>query len=80
MKTKRVIKAQVQPVVRPKNRKIEVAIKLLKKNGYTIKMPEELQETEYKKALHTEVKPIIWPPIVMTEDDLQHFRKSHGLA
>lgn len=37
-------------------------------------------ETEYRKALRTGVMPAIWPPIVMTEEDLQHFRGAMAAA
>jgi len=62
-----------------KSLKIEAAITLLKGNGYGITEPEEPQETPYQKAIRTGKKPRIWPPIVMTQDDLQHFRTTHGI-
>lgn len=61
----------------PKNSKIESAIKLLKEKGYTV-MPPEPQETEYQKAIRTGKKPAIWPPIMMTREDLNYFRAAHG--
>ena len=35
-------------------------------------------ESEYAKSIRTGVKPDIWPPLIMTRDDLKHFRCSHG--
>lgn len=64
----------------PKNRKIEAAIKLLKENGYAVEPPTEPKESEYEKAIRTGVRPDIWPPIVMTREELNHFRASNGLA
>lgn len=61
--------------------KIEAAINLLKANGYMVsEPPQELQETQYQKAIRTGIKPAIWPPISMTGDDLQHFRATHGIG
>ena len=37
-------------------------------------------ESEYEKAIRTGVKPAIWPPIVMTREELNHFRATHGMA
>ncbi len=59
--------------------KIKAAIKLLEKNGYTVEASKPPAESEYRKALRTGKKPSIWPPIVMTRDDLNHFRAAHGL-
>jgi hypothetical protein len=63
-----------------KNYKIESAIKLLEQNGYKITNPKEPEETEYRKAIRTGVIPEIWPPIMMTQDDLQHFSHTHGIT
>ncbi len=60
------------------NAKIKAAIKLLKSEGYGITPPPP--ETEYEKALRTGIKPAIWPPIVMTREELEHFRASVGIA
>lgn len=54
--------------------KIEAAIKLLKQNGYIVTAPKPLRESEYQKALRTGIQPAIWPPIMMTKDDVDHFR------
>ncbi len=62
----------------PKNRKIEAAIKLLEQNEYSVTAPPG--ESDYQKALRTGKKPAIWPPIVMTQDDLNHFRSTHGIT
>lgn len=61
----------------PTSRKIQAAVRLLRDNGYSVSMPEE---TPYQRAIRTGVKPKIWPPIVMTWDDLQHFRSKHGIS
>lgn len=37
---------------------------------------EVKKESEYQKALRTGVKPDIWPPIMMTGEELQHFREN----
>lgn len=58
--------------------KVRGAIALLEKKGYTVEPPP--QETEYRKTLRTGKKPAIWPPIVMTQEDLQHFRATHGIT
>ena len=44
-----------------------------RRNGRKPKRPRE--ETAYRKAIRTGVKPTVWPPIVMTAADLKHFRK-----
>jgi hypothetical protein len=36
----------------------------------------EPPESNYRKALRTGIKPDIWPPILMSQEDLDHFRKS----
>lgn len=54
------------------------AIKLLKKNGFGITEPPS--ESQYEKAIRTGVKPAIWPPIMMTWEELNHFRASHGMV
>ena len=58
------------------DKKIVAAIKLLKKNGFGITEP--LPESEYEKAIRTGVKPAIWPPVVMTREELNHFRAMHS--
>lgn len=40
--------------------------------------PGRKKETEYQKAIRTGIKPAIWPPIVMTREDLEHFRAHLG--
>lgn len=40
----------------------------------------EEKESEYAKALRTGVKPAIWPPIMMSREELEHFRSANGLA
>jgi hypothetical protein len=62
----------------PTSKEIAAAIKLLKKNGFGITEPPP--ESEYEKAIRTGVKPAIWPPIVMTREELNHFRATHGMA
>lgn len=57
---------------------IKAAIQLLRSHGYTVNDPPK--ETEYAKALRTGVKPAIWPPIVMTREELEHFRQSVGIS
>lgn len=54
--------------------KIKAAIRLLEGNGYTVKQPQEFKETEYWKAIRTGKKPPVWPPLIMTRDELEHFR------
>ena len=49
-----------------------------RRNGRMPKRPRE--ETAYRKAIRTGIKPAIWPPIVMTAKDLKHFRQSHGIT
>jgi hypothetical protein len=36
-------------------------------------------ESAYEKAIRTGVKPAIWPPISMTAEELDHFRRTHGI-
>ena len=45
----------------------------LRRLGYTVTPPKP--EGEYTKAMRTGVKPEIWPPIVMSRAELDHFRK-----
>ena len=47
---------------------------LLESYGYVVTMPPE--ESAYDKALRTGERPEIWPPIVMTREELDHFRAS----
>lgn len=37
-------------------------------------------ESEYAKALRTGIKPDIWPPVVMSREELEHFRRSVGVS
>lgn len=37
-------------------------------------------ETEYQKVIRTGVRPAIWPPILMTSEELLHFRAAHGIV
>ena len=60
------------------NKRIDNAIRLLEQHGYTVTAPEP--ESAYQKAIRTGKRPAIWPPIVMTRDDLEHFRRTHGIA
>lgn len=57
---------------------IRAAVRLLRAHGYTVTDPPK--ETAYAKALRTGVTPEIWPPIVMTRDELEHFRQSCGIV
>jgi hypothetical protein len=59
------------------DKKIVTAIALLELNGF--KVIEPPKESEYAKAIRTGVKPLIWPPIFMTCEELTHFRSTHGL-
>lgn len=69
-------KSKRQPA--KKDSKLNAAITLLKQHGYTVRLPPP--ETEYAKALRTGVKPDIWPPISMTREELDHFRRTHGIT
>jgi hypothetical protein len=50
----------------------------LEKRGYIVRPPEP--ESPYAKYLRTGNKPKIWPPLVMTREELDHFRATHGIA
>ena len=41
-----------------------------------LKKRTEPPESEYWKAIRTGKKPAIWPPITMTQEELDHFRSA----
>lgn len=59
--------------------KLDLAVKLLEDNGYTIIAPVVEEESPYWRAIRTGIKPEIWPPIFMSQDELHHFRRSCGI-
>lgn len=56
------------------NAKLKKAKLLLESAGFRVIDPEP--ESEYAKAMRTGVIPDIWPPIVMSQDELEQWRKT----
>lgn len=50
-----------------------------KPHGGEPQAKEERKESAYEKAIRTNVKPAIWPPITMSQSELDHFRTTGGL-